>query len=829
MLNLSTIMFHQTIKLDRLKMYILLGTSRQLSTSKRQNNFANLERVTMRLMRVLLLAAILLSTLMATSSPASADGIIIPEPPICDPGPCPQPFPITQLAIKYHHVDVSIENQVVTTHVDQVFRNDNDWQIEGTYIFPIPEGASINEFTLWIDNEPVEGKVLTREEARRTYEDIVRTMRDPALLEYVDRAAVQASIFPIPPGGERRIELEYSEVLTADNGLIHYRYPLNTEKFSTQPLEEVSVTVRAESSVPIKAVYSPTHEISIDRDNEFEFLVGYEEIDVRPDKDFDLFYSISDEDFGLNLISYRDPLDEDRDGFFLLLAAPNIEVDPDERIEKDVILVLDRSGSMEGEKFQQAQEALKFVLEHLNPQDRFNIIAFSTGTKSFANSLQPTSKTSDAIRWVDSLSAQGSTDINLALLEAIALAERERPTMVLFMTDGLPTEGVIETQDILRNIADSSPKNLRLFAFGVGYDVDTFLLDSLAQEHHGTTTYVTPDQAIDESVSGFYAKVNDPVLTDIELDFGDIIVYDLYPEPLPDLFAGTQLVVVGRYKSQGFETVTLSGLVNGQFTSFDYPEQRFRGEGGQDYLPRLWATRKIGALLNQVRLQGPKEELIDQIVRLSIRYGIITEYTSFLVTEPEVLGNAAQESIVEGEYDRALEAAPSVTGMDAVERAAEESKIYAADIPTSPSEYTNVVQIAGSNTYKYIDGVWVDTRFDPEAMSTQKVPFLSEDYFNLVEVSTELATAFALGERVIAISGGIAYEVVGSEESGDQITLPPKNIQESPETSGGDSVHADPSSEEDTTSKNSSLPGCPAAALVLSIVLLPITKRRRKS
>jgi Ca-activated chloride channel family protein len=780
----------------------------------------------MRSLRILILTVILPTALLIPISPASADGIIIPEPPICDPGPCPSPFPITQLAIKYHRVQVTIENQIVTTHVDQVFRNDNDWQVEGTYIFPIPEGASIGEFILWMDNEPVQGKILTREEAREIYEDIVRTMRDPALLEYVDRGAVQASIFPIPPGGERRIELEYSEVLTADNGLIHYRYPLNTEKFSTQPLEEVSISVRAESSVPVKAVYSPTHNVSIDRINEFEFLVGYEESDITPDKDFDLFFSISEEDFGLNLISFRDPLDEDNDGFFLLLAAPNVEVDPNETIAKDVILVLDRSGSMEGKKFQQAQEALKFVLEHLNPEDRFNIITFSTGTKAYSPSLEPASEATDAIRWVDSLSAQGSTDINLALLEAVPLVDNQRPGMVIFLTDGLPTEGETDTTDILRNIEDASPRNLRLFAFGVGYDVDTFLLDSLAKGHHGTTTYVTPDQAIDESISGFYAKVNDPVLTDLELDFGDIVVYDVYPEPLPDLFAGTQIVVVGRYKSQGFETVTLNGLVNDQKTSFAYPEQRFRGEGGPDYLPRLWATRKIGALLNQVRLQGAEEELIDQIVRLSIRYGIITEYTSFLVTEPEVFGNTAQESIVEGEYERALEAAPSVSGMDAVERAAEESKILGAEVPVGPSEFTNVVKIAGSNTYKFTSGVWVDTRYDPETMPTQKVPFLSEDYFELVSMSDDLASAFALGERVIAISGGIAYEVVGLDEPGDEITLPLVTGEDPSDASGGSSSGSDPSQDQDPASGSSTLPGCPAVVLALGMALLPIVRKK---
>jgi len=779
--------------------------------------------------RILLLSVMLIFAFLISVSPANADGIIIPEPPICDPGPCPRPFPIAQLAIEYHHVQVSIENQVVTTHVDQIFRNDNDWQVEGTYIFPIPEGASIGEFTLWIDDEPVEGEILSKEEAREIYEDIVNNLRDPALLEYVDRGAVQASIFPIPPGGSRRIELEYSEVLTADNGLIHYRYPLNTEKFSTEPLEDVSISVMGESNVPIKAVYSPTHNISIERENEFEFLIGYEETDVIPDKDFDLFYSISEEDFGLNLISYRDPLDEDSDGFFLLLAAPNMEVDPNESIAKDVILVLDRSGSMEGKKFQQAQEALKFILEHLNPEDRFNIIAFSTGTDAFAPSLRKASEASDAVRWVDSLSANGSTDINLALLEAVALIDNERTEMLIFLTDGLPTEGEIDTAEILENMADASPENLRLFAFGVGYDVDTFLLDSLAKDHHGTTTYVTPDQAIDETISGFYTKVNDPVLTDIELDFGDFIVYDVYPDPLPDLFAGSQLVVVGRYKSHGFDTVTLSGSVNGRETSFEYPEQQFRSEGGQDYLPRLWATRKIGALLNQVRLQGAQEELIDQIVRLSIRYGIITEYTSFLVTEPEVLGDAAQQSIIEGAFEQALESAPAVTGMDAVERAAEESKITGAEVPVGPSEYGDIVKIAGSRTYKYVDGVWVDTRFDPEIQATQKVPFLSEDYFDLVATSPELAAAFAQGERVIAIYGGIAYEVVGSDEIGDEIIIPVIVEPDASEPSEGSIDDVDPIEEQFPSSGNTKLPGCPAVALVVGMAMLPIVRGKRLS
>lgn len=721
------------------------------------------------ILSLILFAAFSLSTV----SPAHADGIIIPDPPICDFGPCPEPFPISQLAITYHHVEVEIRDQVAVTHVDQIFRNDNDWTVEGTYIFPIPQDATVNDFTLWIDGEPVQGKVLSREEARRTYEEIVRTMRDPALLEYIDRGAVQASIFPIPAGGERRIELEYSQVLQADNGLFHYRYPLNTEKFSTVPLEDVAVTVRIDSPVPIKAVYSPSHPVDISRSGERVAQIGYEDAFVTPDTDFDLYYSVSADEIGLNLLTYRDPEGDDPDGFFLLMAAPSIEHARGEIVAKDVIFVLDRSGSMDGEKFRQAQSALRYVLEHLNPDDRFNIISFSTSTSVYAAELQGVDRIEDALGWVDALSAVGSTDINRALLEALNIASRTRPTILIFLTDGLPTEGVTDSDAILENARQSMRDNVRLFPFGVGYDVDTFLLDSLAIENRGTTSYVTPGQAIDEVVSGFFEKVSLPVLTDIQLDFGDTVVFDVYPDPLPDLFAGGQLILVGRYRSSGVETVELKGEVDGQEQAFRYSEQRFRSTGGEEFLPRLWATRKIGALLNQVRLQGPDEETVDQIVRLSIRYGIVTPYTSYLVTEPMAFGADAREGIAAQALDEMLAMPTIVSGEKAVGQASAEAEFRGAEMPAAiDSKAEDIVKIAGTHTYRFVDGVWIDTQYDPQSMSVRKVPFLSEDYFELASARPELGAALALGERVIIIIDSQAYEVVPEGEEGDQIELP---------------------------------------------------------
>jgi Ca-activated chloride channel family protein len=726
-------------------------------------------------------------------TPARADGIIIPNPPICIDGPCPPPPcrgpepcpprpPIVQLAIRYHRVTVTIQDQLAVTHVDQVFFNPNDWQIEGTYIFPIPVDAAVSSFTLWVDGKPVEGKILDAEQARQKYEEIVRSMNDPALLEYVDRGAVQASIFPIPPGGERRIELEYVQALTADNGLVRYSYPLSTEKFSLWPLENVSVSIDVRSShAPIRLVYSPSHEVAINRENQGHVTVGYEAKDVLPDSDFTLYYSLGEEQ-AFHLLSYRDQNDPvDPDGFFLALLAPRPEATA-ETLSKDVILILDRSGSMEGEKFRQAQEALRYILRHLNPEDRFNIIVFSTGVETYASGLRQADEANEAIAWVDRQSAQGSTDINRALLESAAMADSERPTYVLFLTDGLPTQGVVDSQDILDNFAEAARDNLRLFAFGVGYDVDTFLLDSLAQAHHGTSTYVLPDERLDEVISAFYAKVSTPVLTDLELDFGDVSTHDVYPDPLPDLFAGSQIIVVGRYRQGGATSVTLRGMVDGRTQTFHFDDQRFAEDDSESPLstlssqiPRLWATRKIGHLLSQIRLHGPDKETIDQIVRLSIRYGIVTPYTSYLVTEEMPLGAAEQERIAKEQFNQlsTQPAAPS-SGQGAVQEAAGQGGMADAESAAPPpAEAVQTVRIVGSKVFVFTEGVWLDTAFDPEKMKTVKVAFLSDDYFALAASRPALAAAFALGSRVIALNDGVVYEVVDTGTPVEPVKLPP--------------------------------------------------------
>ncbi len=773
---------------------------------------------------------------------ARADGIIVPDPPICDGRPCFDPgfpIPMAQLEIRYHHVTVTIEDQVAITRVDQVFHNPNDWTVEGMYIFPLPRDAAVSGFRLWIDGEPVEGEVLDADQARRTYEEIVRQLIDPALLEYAEQGAVRARVFPILPGDERRIELEYTQALAADNGLVKYQYPLNTEKFSTELLDEVRVSVDVRAQAPIRAIYSPSHPVDIAWEAREHVRAGYEETDVRPDTDFTLYYSLGETE-AFHLLTYRDAADPaDPDGFFLLLLAPRPDAGV-RTVPKDVLLVLDRSGSMEGEKFRQAQTALQFILQNLNAEDRFNVITFSTGLDSFSTRMEPVSEVGEASDWVDRLSAGGSTDINRALLEAASLADRERPTYLIFLTDGLPTEGVTDNQQILDNMAINAPDNLRLFSFGVGYDVDTFLLDSLAQAHHGTSTYVVPGDRLDENISAFYEKISTPVLTDLELDFGDIVAYDLYPSPLPDLFVGSQIILVGRYRQGGETTVTLRGEVDGRIETFRFPEQVFargsRGEGEfVTALPRLWATRKIGSLLNQIRLQGPEEEVIDQIVRLSIRYGIVTPYTSYLVTEPMPLGAAAQDQIVSEQFSalQGLPAEPSF-GQDAVERAAAQGDLAEAEapVPFAGEGAGEIVRIVGARTYVNASGVWVDTAFDPESMITVPVAFLSPDYFALLRSRPELAPAFALGGQVIAFADGVAYEVVPAEIAVAPLEVPPAQDPiagtEAPAQGPGGPPVLPGETEPAPPAAPGTLPGCMGGLLPLAVIAVGAYSVRRR-
>ncbi len=718
--------------------------------------------------RILLTTFWLLAVLALGAGPALADGIIIPVPPVEWPT-----MPLRSLAIKYHHVTVSIEGQVAVTRVDQVFVNESPHDLEGDYIFPLPPGASIHEFAMWVDGSRLEAQVLDADEARRIYEDIVRSRQDPALLEYAGQNAFRARVFPIPAWGEKRIEIEYSEVLPSDGGLVRYVYPLGTERFSSRPLESVRVEVELLTHSPLKTVYSPSHTVTVARQGERASRVVYAEENVTPSSDFRLYFSTSDQDVAADLLSYREGSE---DGYFLLLLSPGSVAEVAQAVPKDVLIVLDTSGSMRGHKLTQAKGAVRYILDNLNSEDRFHILTFASTTHSFRRGLSGLDERDAARGFIGSVVAGGGTNMHAALTESLEQAGGDRPQVVIFVTDGLATEGEVRSEEILAAVRELAPENVRLFTFGVGYDVNTILLDTLADEQRGASSYVQPEEDIEATVSAFYDKVSQPVLTDVDLDWGDTTVDDVYPFPLPDIFGGGQIVVLGRYHEGGSVTVTLTGERDGSGERFAYGSLSLAEEGGADFIPRLWATRKIGHLLTQIRLHGPESELVDEIVELSVRYGIVTPYTSFLVDESEdALTQEGRQALA----DQALQsltppsaldgrggggaAAPAVSGQAAVERSVAEEALRSANAAAEPE--SALVRAAGAKSFVLRDGTWVDTAFDGALLNPDKVPLGSERYFALLAAHPDWNRYLALGPHVLLVWEGQAYEIVAGEVS----------------------------------------------------------------
>jgi len=419
-----------------------------------------------------------------------ADGVMLVRP--------PEGRVSTPLAVTYHRVSVDIHDGTAVTKIDQMFRNDFDTDLEASYIFPIPEDAAIGEFALYVNGERMGGEILDRDRARQIYEQIVREMRDPGLLEYVGRNMFRARVFPVPAKGRTRVELEYSETLAYDAGMYTYRYPLDTERFSPTPLDEVTIAADIYSSAPVKNIYSPSHDVDVIMRPHGASL-GYEAKNLLPDRDFILYYTVSEEDLGMNLLTFRESGEE---GYFMMMLSPGDLAGSSQ--SKDVLFVFDTSGSMSGEKMEQARQALRFCMNSLDRDDRFGIVQFATQETLFRREMVPANEKniSAAHSFIDRIRARGGTNINDALLTSLHMINgSDRPRMIVFLTDGEPTVGVTDLHEILGNLSRANEERARIFVFGVGYDVNTHLLDRLAEEHRGVSEYVTPGQNIEVQVS----------------------------------------------------------------------------------------------------------------------------------------------------------------------------------------------------------------------------------------------------------------------------------------------------------------------------------------
>ena len=540
-------------------------------------------------------------------------------------------FEIREVAI-----DARVRDQAAEVRVSQTFHNPGSTQLEAQFYFPLPEDGAVQDFVLMVDGRELTGRLMDKDEARRIYEEIVRTKRDPALLEYMGRGLYRTSVFPIPPGADRKLTMRYTQLCKRDRDVIEFSYPLSTQKFTSKPIQRLSIRASIESKDSIKSVYCPSDDVRIDRAGDHEVRISLERSHVTPSNDFRLVYTLAEGAIGASVLSYR-PSGSD-DGYFLLLASPEVKAADVKPQPKTVIFVLDRSGSMAGKKIEQARRALTSVLNNLRDDDLFNIVVYDNAVETFRPELERYSSRTreEAVRYVDNIREGGGTNIDDALKAALGqIREHSRPNYLLFLTDGLPTAGEVRELSIAEHCRKNNTNKARIFSFGVGFDVNARLLDRLSAGNGGTSEYVKPDEDIETHVSRFYSKMSSPALTDMRIEFTGTDVNRTYPRDLPDLFEGGQIVWVGRYRHPGRTTLRVSGKVSGESRSFEFPAELAdcdRGDG-HGFVERIWAVRRIGHLIDQIDLDGQNKELVDELVGLSKKYGIMTPYTSFLADE----------------------------------------------------------------------------------------------------------------------------------------------------------------------------------------------------
>ena len=657
-------------------------------------------------------------------------------------------------------VRTRISGRVAQVEVEEQFRNTGGFVAEGTYLYPLPGEAVFQNFSLWMGETELRGEMMNADQARAIYEEIVRRLRDPALLTLEGHGLIRARVFPIQPGETRRVVLRYTQLLPREGDALRLRYaigergPLGQGALTTPPgsfADRFRYRVTLPDAESWGTPYSPTHRLTSRREGD-EMVVA---LDSLASGDVEIFLPLRRGLVGTTLTAHA-PGGED--GYFMLLVAPAQAEDAGEALARDLTLVVDVSGSMSGDKMEQARAALRQALGTLRPADRFRLIAFSTRVTPFRDEFTPaTAANLDAARaWVDRLVADGGTNIAGALDAALGQGVSEqRLPIVVFVTDGIPSVGE-QSPERIATTAGARIGRARIFTFGVGSDVNTYLLDRLAQEGRGTAQYVAPDASVEQAVGTLMNKVRHPALTNLRIEGAPVELAQAYPSRLPDVFFGEELVIFGRYRGTGSGQLTVVGERGGRTERFAtqavFPDR----ESDNAFMTRLWASRRIGELTRQIRLEGATPALVQEVRDLGLRHGILTEYTSYLVQEPaqtafrpdrRALPMAAPAPAAQSGAGAVAAARSSASMMGAGNLASADAA--AAERAEELSRGTGrAMKRVGGRLFVQDGTVWTDAGHQATLRIVEVAPF-SEAYFALVRALPEIAPYLRAGDEVL--------------------------------------------------------------------------------
>ena len=687
--------------------------------------------------------------------------------------------PLSEYAIQEININGTLNENVAQLQMSQKFVNTGSRIMEVQFVFPLPYDGAISDLTFLVDGKEYEGEIMDAKQARRIYESHVRQTKHPALMEWIGTGLFRTSVFPVPAGAERTVTFRYSQLCRQAHDLVEFTFPLKAARFSAKPIEQLRIDLLIKSDATIRNIYSPSHEIVVKRDDPNRSRVTFIAENYVPTGDFRLFYDVGDQSIGAKLLSFRQ--DGGDDGYFMLFVNPDMPRTSEEAVAKRILFVVDRSGSMSGKKIEQAKEALRFVVNNLRAGDLFNILAYDSAVTTFRSELQRFNEESReaAIDFVDGIYAGGSTNINAALKEAFRqIQDSDRPNYIVFLTDGLPTAGETNELRIVENVRQQNDRDTRVFSFGVGYDVNSRLLDKLARSTGGDSHYIRPNEDIESHVSRFYSSIQAPVLTNVTIDFEldhppasrSGHVNRIYPKESQELFAGQQLLLLGRYRAGGDGQVVIHGKAGQESVRHNYSIKFVEKSANDSYafVARLWATRRVGEIIDEIDLHGKNQELVDELVALAKKHGIVTPYTSFLADDDMVsisreeagrqvsqaadalLATEGREGFAQrrfkGQLQKAASAAPHLY-QQALDEAA-----------GRPIQIDNVRQIGAKTFYRSKDG-WLDADVTPEQQQkVQRIERYSNAYFQMIDqLGTRFAKYLAIDEPVTVEFEGQAY------------------------------------------------------------------------
>lgn len=544
--------------------------------------------------------------------------------------------------IKTFDATATIQDQIATTHIDQVFFNNTNSVVEATFIFPLPETAIITELIYWFNGKKYVASLRERQAAQNAYNEKIRQRIDPALLQDIGDNIFKLNIAPINPKSDVRFEITYSELLPYEFGKTEYKFFLNTTSLSPIPLERVSLKVNATTSTSFVSFDSPSHgntaESNITEVSASNYTITYGDENFVPKKDYLLRFETSRSNISMNAITYVPTVADSMgaDKFFAFWVTP-----PDNThnisLPRNICFSADISSSMEGKQLENLKKSMHTFLDGLNSEDRFNIIPFSTNVTKFKGDLvqADAENIAAARKFIDKLSAAGLTNIDDALGTSLKMNYDSTSAKILVLiTDGFSSWGEMDENTIIGNAKTNNTHNVRIFPFGVGDSVNKKFMVNLSQQNGGYATFVKQTDSIGIIINDYFKKVSRPVLTDLMIDYGGLSSYDVYEQQIQDLFWGSQVLQFGRYKNGGIYPVKLAGkILKNNFTleqNITFGEEA----GGNKAVARLWAKKKIDFLLNEIVKYGENKELVNAIIDLSIRYGVLSPYTA-LYSDPD--------------------------------------------------------------------------------------------------------------------------------------------------------------------------------------------------